>query len=220
MIVPPAITGSASATAAAATDAGIGDALSKLTGALQLPVLLIAIAMLLLTAIETGRFVTELLRRSAASRRRPLRSTAALAITAEDPARAAELARQAPTAASAVAVAALASTPVDAEHALTDYEHAVQRRLDRTRLLVRSGPALGLMGTLIPLAPGLTALGRGDVPSLADDLRRAFAATIIGILVGTVSYAITLTRSRLYSEDLTQLERAATDAQQTLEPVT
>jgi hypothetical protein len=74
---------------------------------------------------------------------------------------------------------------------------------------VRAGPALGLMGTLIPLAPGLTALGRGDVSALASDLRTAFAATTIGLLVGTVAFAITLIRTRMYSEDLADLERAS-----------
>jgi biopolymer transport protein ExbB/TolQ len=65
------------------------------------------------------------------------------------------------------------------------------------------------MGTLIPLAPGLAALGRGDVPALAEDLQSSFGATVIGLLVGTVAYALTLTRTRLYTEDLAALERAA-----------
>ncbi len=77
------------------------------------------------------------------------------------------------------------------EHALADYELAVQRRLDHTRILVRAGPALGLMGTLIPLAPGLAALGHGEVSTLATDLRTAFAATTVGLLVGTVAFALT-----------------------------
>ena len=107
-----------------------------------------------------------------------------------------------------IARAVLAGEQAGIEHALADYELAVQRRLDHTRILVRAGPALGLMGTLIPLAPGLAALGRGEVSTLADDLRTAFAATTIGLLVGTVAFALTLTRTRIYSEDLTALERA------------
>ncbi|HVR05945.1 MAG TPA: MotA/TolQ/ExbB proton channel family protein, partial [Solirubrobacteraceae bacterium] len=98
--------------------------------------------------------------------------------------------------------------PAGVEHALADYELASQRRLERTRILVRAGPALGLMGTLIPLAPGLAALGHGDIATLASDLRTAFAATTVGLLVGTLAYALTLTRTRMYSEDLADLERA------------
>lgn len=75
-------------------------------------------------------------------------------------------------------------------------------------MLVRAGPALGLMGTLIPLAPGLAALGDGDFQQLAADLQIAFAATVVGILVGTGAFALTLFRTRVYTEDLAALERA------------
>ena len=85
----------------------------------------------------------------------------------------------------------------------------MQRRLDRTRLLVRAGPAIGLMGTLIPLAPGLAALGDGNVEALAENLRDAFGATVVGLLVGTVAFALTLARTRMYTEDLAALEQGA-----------
>jgi biopolymer transport protein ExbB/TolQ len=130
-----------------------------------------------------------------------------------NPGQAAALARRAPTSFAGealvqIARAVLAGESAGIEHALADYELSVERRLERTRILVRAGPALGLMGTLIPLAPGLAALGRGDVATLATDLRTAFAATTIGLLVGTVAFALTLTRTRMYTEDLTALERA------------
>ena len=80
------------------------------------------------------------------------------------------------------------------------------RRLERTRILVRAGPALGLMGTLIPLAPGLAALARGDTVKLAEDLRIAFSVTILGLFVGAVAFGISLIRDRLYSQDLSDLE--------------
>jgi biopolymer transport protein ExbB/TolQ len=107
-----------------------------------------------------------------------------------------------------IGAALLAGDPDGVEHALADYEHLVQRRLDRTRVLVRAGPAVGLMGTLIPLAPGLKALGDGRVELLADDLRVAFAATVVGLLAGTIAFALTLARTRRASEDLDALERA------------
>ena len=46
--------------------------------------------------------------------------------------------------------------------ALADFDFDSQRRLGRTRMLVRAGPALGLMGTLIPLSPALTGLANGN----------------------------------------------------------
>ncbi len=196
----------------AALEDDLGDALARIASALRIPVLLAALLVLAASAWELGRFATELLRRGLPGRRAPL---ATLARRAEaEPGNARDLARKAPSAPSEDAVVKLAAAAgardrMAAEHALADYELAVQRRLDRTRILVRAGPAVGLMGTLIPLAPGLAALGRGDLPTLASDLRTAFAATVIGLLAGTVAFALTLTRTRMYSEDLTALERAA-----------
>jgi len=190
----------------------IGDALAQLVSVLAIPVLLLALAALLACALECGRFATETWQRRSRMRTQPLRQLAARAVAA--PGEAPELAQKAPTAFAATAVRQLAAAvsarrPDTAEHALADFELAVQQRLDRTRMLVRAGPALGLMGTLIPLAPGLEALSDGDIAKLAADLRIAFAATVVGLLVGTTAFALTLTRTRMYTEDLTALERAA-----------
>jgi biopolymer transport protein ExbB/TolQ len=89
---------------------------------------------------------------------------------------------------------------------LADFDYDALRRLERTRVLVRAGPALGLMGTLIPLAPGLAALAAGDVAELAHDLRLAFSLTILGLLIGAVAFGISLVRDRLYGQDLSDLE--------------
>ena len=189
----------------------LGEALAHIAQALRLPVLVLALFVLLVCALELGRFAAELWGRHRPGRA-PLLSVTRQALA--DPPRAASLSHAAPSAFAANAVVELARArsagDVDGvEYALADYELAVQRRLDRTRILVRAGPALGLMGTLIPLAPGLAALGHGEVAKLATDLRTAFAATVVGLLVGTVAFALTLTRTRMYSEDLAALERGA-----------
>ena len=89
---------------------------------------------------------------------------------------------------------------------LADFDYESLRRLERTRVLVRAGPALGLMGTLIPLAPGLAALAEGNVQELTLDLRLAFSITIVGLLIGAVAFGISLVRDRLYGQDLSDLE--------------
>lgn len=144
---------------------------------------------------------------------RPVHATAADVFGAADQAAAVALAHEAPGPLVERALVELDLALRDGsgdrvEHALADFELGVQRRLDRTRMLVRAGPALGLMGTLIPLAPALSALGDGDYQQLAEDLRTAFAATVVGILVGTAAFALTLVRTRRYTEDLAGLERA------------
>lgn len=193
----------------AASD-GLAEALARIASSLRTPVLILALLALLICALEAGRFATELYSRSRAGRG-ALRTLVRQVMA--NPGQAASLSMRAPSpfaraALLEIARATLAGEQAGIEHALADYELAVQRRLDHTRILVRAGPALGLMGTLIPLAPGLAALGHGDVATLASDLRTAFAATTIGLLVGTVAFALTLTRTRMYSEDLTALERA------------
>ncbi len=198
---------------AAAID--LGDGLAEIATALQVPVLVAAILALLFCALEVGRYAAELWRRHVRARHVDLGELTARAIA--DPQHAGHYAHSAPGTISATALTELATTPgpdrtAVTEAALTAYELAVQRRLDRTRLLVRAGPALGLMGTLIPLAPGLAALGRGDVAMLADNQRDAFGATVVGLLVGTVAFALTLARTRMYTEDLTALERGAATA--------
>lgn len=193
----------------AATD-GLAEALARIASSLRVPVLILALLVLLVCSLETGRFAIELWTRARVGRS-ALRDLARQVIA--NPERAAVLSARSPSSLArdallGLAGAILAGEQAGVEHALADYELAVQRRLDHTRILVRAGPALGLMGTLIPLAPGLAALGHGEVNTLATDLRTAFAATTIGLLVGTVAFALTLTRTRMYTEDLTALERA------------
>lgn len=189
----------------------VTDALSGIAQALEVPVHVAAILLLLFLALELGRGLTEAWRRARPGRQKLV---AVVGRALAEPGAAASIARDAPSplaerAVRDIAAARQTGREEAVEHALADYELGVQRRLDRTRMLVRAGPALGLMGTLIPLAPGLGALGRGDFQALADDLQVAFAATVIGILVGTVSFTLTLVRTRVYTEDLAALERAS-----------
>jgi biopolymer transport protein ExbB/TolQ len=160
----------------------LGDALSHIATALRVPVLIAAVVILLLCALELGRFAVEWWRRFR-NRQFDLGEIVAQAIA--EPSHAVYYARYARNSMTARAVLAIAGAPVAklttaTEHAFVDYELDVQRRLDRTRLLVRAGPAIGLMGTLIPLIPGLAALAGGDVSTLASDLRDAFGATVVG----------------------------------------
>jgi biopolymer transport protein ExbB/TolQ len=92
---------------------------------------------------------------------------------------------------------------------LADYEYGNMRRLERSRILVRFGPALGLMGTLIPLSPALAGLAEGNVTELTDNLRVAFSVTVAGLLVGAIAYAISLVRDRIYAQDYSDVEYAA-----------
>lgn len=92
---------------------------------------------------------------------------------------------------------------------LAEYDYLSLRRLERTRILVRMGPALGLMGTLIPLSPALAGLADGDIAALSENLRVAFSVTVAGLMIGAFAFAISLVRDRLYAQDYSDVEYVA-----------
>ena len=89
---------------------------------------------------------------------------------------------------------------------LQEYEFYTIKRLERTRILVRIGPMLGLMGTLIPLAPALVGLASGNVQQLSDNLVTAFSVTVIGLLIGGLAFLVSIVRDRIYSQDISDME--------------
>lgn len=102
---------------------------------------------------------------------------------------------------------------------LAEYDYSSLRRLERTRILVRMGPALGLMGTLIPLSPALAALADGNVQRLTEDLRVAFSVTVTGLLIGMLAFAVSLVRDRLYAQDFSDVEYVAAGLDETPAPL-
>lgn len=68
---------------------------------------------------------------------------------------------------------------------------------------------MGLLGTLIPLGPGLAALGSGDINTLAQSLTIAFDTTVTGLAAGAVGYLISKFRKQWYESDLIDLESLA-----------
>ena len=84
-----------------------------------------------------------------------------------------------------------------------------RRRIDRADLLARIGPMLGLMGTLIPLGPGLAAMGRGELEILAQAVTVAFNTTVLGLLVGILGFLLGRLRRRWYDAAMERLEAAA-----------
>jgi len=94
---------------------------------------------------------------------------------------------------------------VQVEKTIQNYEEKVARRTEITRILVRVGPMLGLMGTLIPMGPALLALSQGDVVTLANNLIIAFGTTVLGLLIGGIAYMMTEVRNRWYDRDLSDI---------------
>lgn len=84
-----------------------------------------------------------------------------------------------------------------ARHLASRAEAELVRDVDRVRVLVRIGPCLGLAATLIPLGPGLAALGNGDLERLSAQLIVAFSATVIGLGIGGIGYVLAIARAHI-----------------------
>jgi biopolymer transport protein ExbB/TolQ len=189
--------------------------LFDISDALRYPVLLLALLALVVALAEVGTLLAELRRRRGRTVARLERAAdvAREALAAGDGAGALRAVRSVgfnPAMDEALSAIVQQRDKPDADNRiakrLAEYDYRSVRRLERTRILVRLGPALGLMGTLIPLSPALAGLANGDVRQLTDDLRVAFSVTVAGLLVGAVAYSVSLVRNRIYDQDYSDVE--------------
>jgi biopolymer transport protein ExbB/TolQ len=206
--------------------AGIEEVLFQIANALRIPVFIAASLALAFLLFDLGAFLVELARRRRGGRIGEVQQASAnarAALGAGDQSSAqralmplASSAQMADTLAELVGHHGEPGSADRRAKALADFDLNSLRKLERSRMLVRFGPALGLMGTLIPLSPALDGLAKGDVTQLSQNLRVAFSVTVIGLLIGAVAFAISLVRDRLYAQDLSDLEyvAAALDPQQ------
>ena len=85
-------------------------------------------------------------------------------------------------------------------------EKHYKRRLAWTDTISKIAPLLGLMGTLIPLGPGIVSLGQGDTLALSQSLLVAFDATVCGLVCAIFALIVSKVRSGWYSEYIDTLE--------------
>ncbi|MEE1299493.1 MAG: MotA/TolQ/ExbB proton channel family protein [Acutalibacteraceae bacterium] len=103
------------------------------------------------------------------------------------------------------------SLPMDtrvalAKKLLLDEEKHYVGRVRVSDLISKIAPMFGLMGTLIPLAPGLIALGQGDTKTLSDSLLIAFDTTVAGLVSAAVALFISSVRKSWYAGYSSSLE--------------
>jgi biopolymer transport protein ExbB/TolQ len=75
-----------------------------------------------------------------------------------------------------------------------------------TDIIVRIGPMFGLLGTLIPLGPGIIALGYGDTQTLSTSIQTAFDTTVAGLISAAVAFVISDIRKKWYADYMASLE--------------
>jgi len=195
---------------------GVEKILFEAANALRIPVFVAALAALVFLVFDLGAFFVELARRGRRGRHEQIdlatdNARQALALGDTPAAERALMplassAQMAETLSKVVVQHGTAAVEDRRAKALADFDLRSLRKLERSRMLVRFGPALGLMGTLIPLSPALEGLANGNVAQLSDNLRTAFSITVLGLLIGAVAFSISLVRDRLYAQDLSDLE--------------
>ncbi len=86
------------------------------------------------------------------------------------------------------------------EHLVLEREERARRTLNGSRLLVKVGPSLGLLGTLIPMGTALAALTAGNLEVMAGQMVVAFTTTIVGLSAGTVAFVVQVVRHAWVNE--------------------
>jgi biopolymer transport protein ExbB/TolQ len=85
-------------------------------------------------------------------------------------------------------------------HLLMEQEERARRRLFAARTMVKVGPSLGLLGTLIPMGSSLASMATGNLEAMAGQMVVAFTSTIIGLATGTLSYLVAAVRHNWVNE--------------------
>jgi biopolymer transport protein ExbB/TolQ len=88
------------------------------------------------------------------------------------------------------------------ENIVAEHEEKLRHALDGPRALVKLGPSLGLIGTLIPMGSSLAAMSSGNLQAMAGQMVVAFTTTIIGLATGTVAYALVALRQSWISASI------------------
>ena len=189
----------------------IHDILRALSSALETPVVVILIAFLAAAAALTGWLIAEY-----CTERRHLK--VALPQLLED-------LRAAPDRAAVIEKSGLLRRQKDALLELTRHPdltdemretlavRLLEQEQDRydgivklSELLARLAPMFGLLGTLIPLGPGIIALGQGDTYTLSTSLLTAFDTTVAGLVAAAFATVISTIRRGWYREYASILE--------------
>lgn len=100
---------------------------------------------------------------------------------------------------------------------VNEEETRYDRITGRNNMAARVAPMLGLMGTLIPLGPGIQALGNADTAALSSSLLVAFDTTVAGLVAAAVCLVVGKIRSNWYGNYMSALDAAMATMLQKIE---
>jgi len=103
---------------------------------------------------------------------------------------------------------ALKWDPIHCEKRIFDFSQKYEHELERARFMMKVGPMLGLMGTLIPMGPALAGLASGDIGSMAYNMQIAFGTTVVGIFVAGVGLLLYSVKRHWFADEISGLQYA------------
>ena len=179
----------------------LDSSLTAITQALQIPVIILLIAFLVFAVYTLGKLLSEHLSR----KKVPVSLIKEMIYSIYDAESAEDIKNVVNNADIQKSQKRILSELAESEHLGKKSRETLARRLiDNEEDKI--APTLGLMGTLIPMGPGLAALGTGDVTTLASAITIAFNTTVIGIGSGAIAYFASKLRRRWFGEYLANLD--------------
>lgn len=191
----------------------VKDILRVISSSLQIPTIIILIILIIVTIIMIGSIVAEFF-----SERRMLKGTVTTLIDDLQGKSVDEMRQVIDSAgllrrqkAAVMQLIDRSDYPANTREALArqliaDEENRYARITRITDIIARVAPMFGLLGTLIPLGPGLIALAQGDTKTLSDSLLIAFDTTVAGLISAAISFVISGIRKGWYEQYMTCLE--------------
>lgn len=79
------------------------------------------------------------------------------------------------------------------------------KELEIMRIVTRIAPMLGLIGTMIPMAPALKSLSDGNVQGISESLIIAFSVVIFGMVIASISFWIASVKKRWLATELVDI---------------
>jgi biopolymer transport protein ExbB/TolQ len=92
---------------------------------------------------------------------------------------------------------------------ISDMETRYERIVNYTDIIIKLAPVAGLMGTLIPLGPGIMALGGGDIQTLSESILSAFDTTVAGLVSASAATVVSGIRKLWYKKYIADTESLA-----------
>lgn len=95
----------------------------------------------------------------------------------------------------------------DTKTTMEELDVMALKDLEVLRIVTRISPMLGLIATMIPMAPALKALGDGNVQGISENLIVAFSAVIFGMVIASITFWLASVKKRWLAVELVDIAR-------------